>query len=106
MSQLFWATQLGNHLVVYGGLDDFSNKMNDVQSLDLVSGRWTCISPLSSIAHHSDVPCLSRAKAVMVAHKRQQVFKIDEIPEALERRELLKFEGLLNIVETTEAGPI
>jgi hypothetical protein len=42
----------------------------------------------------------------MVAHKRQPVFKIDEIPEALERRELLKFEGLFIFGGINNSGDV
>lgn len=34
---------LGNHMIVYGGIDDFQQVLNDVISFDLSVGKWTTI---------------------------------------------------------------
>ena len=34
---------IGNHMIIFGGIDDFQSVLNDVVSFDLINNKWSTI---------------------------------------------------------------
>ena len=102
------AGMLNDHMIIYGGIDNYQKNLNDVASLNLTNGKWTTIYAASTseektlertMSAEKSIPALSRAKACMAFHSQrshQQIPSLDEIPfvQWKKAEDLLKFEGM------------
>ena len=71
------ACMLNHHMIIYGGIDNFTDSLNDVKSLDLKYSRWTELYPLTDARMQQHLKCpilpaISRARACMVLHSQRE----------------------------------
>lgn len=77
------AAIFNNHMIVYGGMDDFQKNINDVSCLDLKSRKWTRIlggiltggQPVPGV----QPPAINRAAACLVLHQQREFQQVDDL---------------------------